>query len=311
MLPDASSRRQNRLILGLSLALTTLVGLVCWQRLRAAGQMPRFLNIAIPGTALITGASSGIGAAFARRLAGAGYDLVLVARREERLAALAAELQQQYGIKVEVLVADLARMVDIERVARRVGEIETLRLLINNAGFGTSNYFSESELSTEMAMIDVHLKATLCLSRAAIPGMLARRQGAIINVSSAAAFFPTPGAATYGASKSYLNVFSEALHGELWGTGVKVQALCPGFTRTGFHYTPEYKDVDWTQVPGILWLKAGQVVAESLRALDRNQVICIPSLRYKLAVRVFGNPAIFALIRPIYLRVRGRLGLQM
>lgn len=260
-----------------------------------------------PGTALITGASSGIGAAFARRLAAEGYDLVLVARREARLAALAAELQQRYPIRAEVLAADLAKPTDVERVEQRLAALSELSLLINNAGFGTAGFFSQSDLARELDMIQVHLTTSLRLSRAALPGLIARRRGAIINVSSSAAFFPTPGAATYCASKSYLNVFSEALQAELAGTGVRVQALCPGFTYTEFHDTPEYKDFDRARIPKFLWMTAEAVVSASLQALGQGQVICIPGWHYRLGVKVIGNPLVWPWVRWLFFRVRNRL----
>ncbi len=175
--------------------------------------------------ALITGASSGLGAVFARHLAAKGYDLVLVARREERLAALAAELQQQYSISVEILVADLARPADVERVEGRIAGIEDLDVLVNNAGFGTTGRFAEVDLAKSVAMVEVHVVASMRFCRAALPGMIARRRGALINVSSVAAFAPLPGNANYAASKAYVLTFSKALHAELRESGIKVQAL--------------------------------------------------------------------------------------
>jgi short-subunit dehydrogenase len=233
-------------------------------------------------TALITGASSGIGAAFARQLASKGYHLILVARRKERLRALAAELQEGYAIAADVLAADLSDSADIQRVERRITEIETLDLLVNNAGFGAPGRFVERDLGIQLDMIHVHIIATVRLSHAALPGMIARRQGGIINLSSIAAFVSLPGSATYSASKAYLNVFSEALQAELKGTGVQIQALCPGFTRTGFHYTPVYEASDSRPIPGPLWMSAEAVAAGSLRALDRGKVIYIPGFKNRV-----------------------------
>jgi short-subunit dehydrogenase len=235
-----------------------------------------------PGSALITGASSGIGAAFARQLAAKGYHLILVARGEERLAALAAELREDYPIAAEILVADLSNSVDVERVERRIAEIESLDLLINNAGFGAPGPFAEVDLARHVAMIHVHVIASVLLSRAALPGMMARRRGAIINVSSVASFLPMPGNATYSATKAYLNVFSEALQAELKGTGVRIQALCPGFTHTGFHDTPEYGGSGRPHIPELLWMSAQEVAAQSLNALSQDRVIFIPGLKNRL-----------------------------
>jgi short-subunit dehydrogenase len=240
--------------------------------------------------ALITGASSGLGAVFARRLAAQGYDLVLVARREEQLAALAAELQHRHSISVEILAADLSRPADVERVESRIAAIEGLDVLVNNAGFGTTGRFAEVDLAKSLDMIQVHVTACMRLCRAALPGMVARRRGALINVASVAAFTPMPGNANYAATKAYLLTFSKALHAELMGTGVKVQALCPGFTYTGFHDTSEFDGFKRSQIPAIMWMTAEDVVAASLKALKRNQAVCIPGLRYRLLVAVASGP---------------------
>ena len=193
--------------------------------------------------ALVTGASSGIGAAFARKLASQGHDLVLVARRQQRLASLADELHEQFCVNVEVLVADLTDAIDVGRVERRIAELRPLDILVNNAGFGIAGKFAETQVDRHLAMIHVHVLASVRFSRAALPGMLARGQGAIINVSSIGAFMPKPGDVTYCATKAYLNTFSEALQAELRGTGVQIQALCPGFTHTEFLDNPEYWEV--------------------------------------------------------------------
>ncbi|HET8854075.1 MAG TPA: SDR family NAD(P)-dependent oxidoreductase [Ktedonobacteraceae bacterium] len=161
--------------------------------------------------ALITGASSGIGAAFAHKLAASQYDLVLVARRKERLTSLAAELHQQFHIDAEVLVADLARPSDVERIEQRIGELGDLDLLVNNAGFGTPGTFVEIPLERHLEMMAVHVLASVRLCHAALPGVIARGQGAIINLSSIGAFMPKPGNETYCATKAYLLVFSDTI----------------------------------------------------------------------------------------------------
>ncbi|GIV59641.1 MAG: hypothetical protein KatS3mg043_0730 [Rhodothermaceae bacterium] len=202
-------------------------------------------------TALITGASSGIGAGFARRLAERGYNLILVARRADRLAELAEELQTRHGIEAEGLPADLATDEGIRRVEARIVDCDTLDLLVNNAGFGTTGRFAEIDLAPQLAMIHVHVIAPVRLIRAALPGMMARGAGGIINVSSVSAFWPNAGSATYSATKAYLNAFSEALAHELRGTGVTVQALCPGFTRTEFHDTEDVHGLRPQPDPGL------------------------------------------------------------
>jgi short-subunit dehydrogenase len=211
-----------------------------------------------------------------------GYNLILVARREERLAALATELGENHPISAEVLAADLADSADVERVESRITQLESLDLLINNAGFGAPGSFAEADLATQQDMINVHVIASVRLTRAALPGMITRRRGAIINVSSIAGLLPIPGSATYSATKAYLNFFSEALQAELRGTGVKVQALCPGFTHTEFHDTPTHRGFHRSRIPEALWMSAEEVAKGSLSALDRRQVIFVPGFKNRL-----------------------------
>jgi short-subunit dehydrogenase len=257
-------------------------------------------------SAVITGASGGIGAAFARHLASQGYDLLLVARRAERLQALCAEVRHQHGVHVEVVVADLARLADIERVEQRIAASATIELLINNAGFGTVGTFSEIDLKRQIDMISVHVIASVRLSRAALPGMIARGHGAIINVSSPAAFFPTPGNVTYSATKAYVKTFSEALAVELTDTGVQVQVLCPGFTITEFHATPEYERLDVrSRIPKGLWMSADDVAAASLRALRRGQLICIPGFNNRVLIalgQILGLIGLFPMLAKLFVR---------
>lgn len=268
----------------------SLVGsLLLWQLLTQ--QRRSNLEMVLPcGRAVITGASSGIGAEFARQLAHAGYDLLLVARREERLKRLATELASRSGIEVDVLAADLSTKDGIEQVAARIEQIDDLVLLINNAGFGTQGYFADTALQPQLDMITVHLTASVRLIHAALPGLIRRRAGAIINVSSIAAFFATPGGANYGATKAYLNTFSEALQAELAGAGVKVQALCPGFTLTEFHDTPEYEADHRSQIPAAVWMSAEAVVRESLAKLSSEQVIVVPGRHYRALIASTQTP---------------------
>lgn len=251
-------------------------------------------------SALITGASSGIGAAFARRLAADGYHIILVARREEKLKALAEELEAQHAgrMSAEVLVADLAKARQVAQVEARIRELDDLQILINNAGFGTTGKFAEIDLGRQLDMIHVHLDATVRLTRAALPGMIARQHGAIINVSSIAAFFTNGENATYNATKAFLNSFSESLQLELKGTNVQVQALCPGFTYSQFHDTSEYQEFTRDQIPQVLWMSAKEVVTESLDALKREKVIFIPGRRNRWLVATF-NPITMPLMRAL------------
>lgn len=245
-------------------------------------------------TALITGASSGFGQVFARRLAARGTALILTARREEPMHALAAELK----VPVRIIPADLATDEGIAAIAAVIRETETLDLLINNAGFGSKRRFWEADYAQQEAMHRVHVLATLQLTRAAIEGMVRRNSGAVIHVSSVAAFAQSQGAVSYCATKAWMNVFTEGLAMELRGirSAVQVQALCPGYTHTGFH---DALGVDKSVIPKWLWLDADDVVDDSLRGLDNRQVIVIPNWKYKLAVLV---------MRHLPLSIRLRLG---
>jgi short-subunit dehydrogenase len=241
------------------------------------------------GLAAITGASSGIGAAFARALAARGSDLMLIARRTNRLEALAAELAERHGTKSEIVTADLNVDADLERVAERLRASPRLDLLVNNAGFGVGGLFAASEFAAQEAMHRLHIMATLRLTHAALQGMVARRAGAVINVASVAGFLTSPGAVSYGASKSWINTFTEGLWMELRGSGspVRVQALCPGFTYSEFH---DVAGMDRSKLaPKAWWCSAEQVVAESLAGLERDQVFVIPGFRYRVLVGIVGR----------------------
>ena len=231
--------------------------------------------------ALITGASSGIGAEFARQLAGQGYSLVLAARRKNKLEALALEIQDKNQVNVEILPADLSTEGGIQILEKCIGELERLELLVNNAGYGITGRFYQSDIERQLQMIHVHVIASVRLARAALPRMVLRGRGGIINVSSMSAFVPSAGV-TYSSTKAYLVKFSQALQYDLEGTGVRVQALCPGLTYSEFHGTPEYSRFNREQIPSFLWLSAETVVSESLRDLERGKVICIPGRIYRL-----------------------------
>ncbi len=230
--------------------------------------------------ALVTGASAGIGAAFADRLGRDGYDLVLVARRGERLEELAKKLRQSHAVEVEVMVADLVDAGDLLSVEQRIAAPPGLDLLVNNAGFGTHGPFAESDPDREEHEILLNDLALVRLTRAALPRMVARGSGAIINVSSMAGFLPAPYNATYGATKAFVNSFTEAVAEELRGTGVRVQALCPGFTRTEFQ---DVAEVDTSDIPDLAWMEPEPVVDASLEALDQGDVVCVPGLGNRAA----------------------------
>ncbi|GAA3155758.1 SDR family oxidoreductase [Planomonospora alba] len=229
-------------------------------------------------SALITGATVGIGAAFARRLAADGFSLVLVARDEKRLTERAEELRLRYGVTSEVLPADLADPEGLAAVERRLHE--GVDLLVNNAGFGLAGSFPDAPVDEEVRMLRVHCEAVLRLTLAALPGMRERGRGAVVNVASVAAFFAR---GTYSASKAWVVNFSESAALETAGSGVRVMALCPGFVRTEFH---RRASMNTSGIPGFLWLSADDVVAEAMRDLARGVRVSVPDLRYKAIVAV-------------------------
>jgi hypothetical protein len=229
--------------------------------------------------ALVTGASSGIGEAFARRLARDDYDLVLVARRVDALESLAAELHQAHGAAVECLRADLTLPAELRQVEARAGAAPVFDLVVNNAGIGSVGAFAECELDREEELVRLNAIAVMRLSHAALGAMVPRGRGALINVSSLAGMGPYPFTATYGASKAFVNSLTESLAEELRGSGVRVQALCPGFTRTRFQ---ESAGIDPESVPRFAWMSAESVVEASLAGLARGDVVCVPGAGYKL-----------------------------
>ena len=231
--------------------------------------------------ALVTGASSGIGAAFAKRLAQDGYDLILVARRQERLDALARELMAIHRVNVEVLAADLSKPDDLRGVEKRIRDGAALEMLVNNAGFG--GYMPFVELAPDKAeeLIRLQVLAVTRLCRAALPGMIARGHGSIVNVSSRLAFSGPMGStqlpkrATYAGTKAFINTFSQLLQSELDESGVQVQALCPGVVQTEFH---EQVGIDPNRYPAAIVMKPEDVVQASLIGLKLGEVICVPAL---------------------------------
>jgi short-subunit dehydrogenase len=226
--------------------------------------------------AFITGASSGIGATFAKHLAAKGYDLVLVARRKDRLEKIADQLQREYGIQARVLPADLSLTSAVEQVCEEIIRLPELEIIVNNAGFGTQGKFLHVPFEKHQAMLDIHIMAATRLAYAALQVFAAKGRGAIINMASLSAFVPFPGSVNYHATKAYLVAFSEGLQTELRGTGIVVQALCPGFTYSNFHDTPELSQFRRNGLPSIAWGSADQVVETSLKALETGRLIVVP-----------------------------------
>jgi uncharacterized protein len=238
--------------------------------------------------AVITGASSGIGMAFARKLA-ASHDLLLVARRKDRLDELGAQLAAEFGAVVSVLPADLTNQEDLAVVAARVANMDNLNLLVNNAGFGTKGSFWEADIAGQEQMHRLHVMATVRLTHAALGKMVPSNAGGIINVASVSAFLRVSGNASYAATKSWMTSFTEGLYLELKSarSAVRVQALCPGFTYSEFH---DVMHADRKSLaPSSLWMKAEFVVGESLRCLRKGKLYVIPGWRYRTIVTLISK----------------------
>ena len=249
-------------------------------------------------TALITGATAGIGASYANLLAKEGFDLILVARDLPRLNKVAKELNKRFGVKTQCIKADLTKPSQLAKVEKRVADLKKpIDVLVNNAGFGIKDSFTVSNLDNEQELLDVLVTAPMRLTHAVLPVMVKRNTGIIVNVSSVASFIA---GGTYSAAKSYLTVFSESLHTELRGTNVKISALCPGFTRTEFHARGRMK---MTALPKFMWLNSDELVNKSWKYAKANRVICIPGWQYKILSAIARN-APRPIVRKVGMNVR-------
>ncbi|MGH8775238.1 MAG: SDR family NAD(P)-dependent oxidoreductase [Jiangellaceae bacterium] len=229
-------------------------------------------------TALITGATAGIGLAFARHLAAGGHDLVLVARDLERLDKVAAEIRAAHGVTAEVLRADLVTTEGTAAVEARLrGRERPVDLLVNNAGFALRMPFLATDIEDEIRMHDVLVVAVLRLTHAALPGMIERGHGAVVNVSSVSGWLPR---GTYSAAKAWVTMFTEGLAASLAGSGVRAMVLAAGFVRTEFH---DRARINMSRLPSFLWLDADDLVAAALHDLRRGKVVSVPGRLYKIA----------------------------
>lgn len=257
-------------------------------------------------TALITGATSGIGAEYARRLAADGYNLIITGRREAKIEALANELSNSYDTDVEVILVELSDPVRVDEFIENIKD-RGIHLLVNNAGFGTTNFFYHEPFELQEKMICAHILAHTKIIYAILPQMIEKGTGMIINVSSAGAFLPSPKTAVYSGTKAFLRAFTESLHMELVGTGVQVQVVCPGLTRTDMHVRlgiPENRIVDWGPFQ---WISPREVVACSMRCLKKKMVLCIPGwlTRMQVVMRYFGPESLYYRITGYFFRKYG------
>jgi len=248
------------------------------------------------GIALVTGASSGIGDGFARRLAAEGYALAIVARREERLQQLADALSNRHGTAIDILAADLSNDAGIERVVAYINNSDDLSMLVNNAGFGKLAFFDQMPVEAHLNMLKLHTETPLRLIHAAIPKMRARGGGAIINVSSFGGLVPMPGSATYNATKSFLVFLSDALAYELKTDNIHVQALCPGLTPTEI-FEVAGAPAEQLAAPSYAWTSIEQVVNTALNGIYRKKHIVVPGWLYQIAWRLYNFRPIGHLIK--------------
>ncbi len=249
-------------------------------------------------TALVTGATAGIGAAFARVLAAAGSDLVLVARDEDRLLTSATVLADRFGVHVAILAADLTTDEGCAAVgARLAAPDKPIDTLVNNAGMGLYRPFGQSTLAEEEALLDLNVRAVLRLTHAGVRAMQLRGGGEIINVSSVSAFVPRGVGATYSASKSWVTAFTEGVAQQLSGTPVRISAVCPGFTHTELH---DRAQIDHSDLPNWMWLDADAVAADALIAVRKGRPVSVPGRQYKALLgltRVLPRPVLRRALR--------------
>jgi short-subunit dehydrogenase len=231
-------------------------------------------------TALITGATSGIGRAFAERFAKMGYDLIITGRRKDVIKKAAGEISKDNGVKVSVVLAELSEEAGISRVLKEIKKAGHIDVLVNNAGFGLNNMFFDEKVENHLKMVAVHVDAAVRLTHAVLPGMVKTGGGIVINVSSLGSFLPTPLNSIYGGTKAFLNIFTGSLHVELRNKGIKFQSLCPGFTSTDFHVQMGVEDEIKKDVKR--WMSPVRVVDYSMKALAKGEIICIPGFMNRL-----------------------------
>lgn len=236
-------------------------------------------------TAVITGATSGIGAAYAARFAEEGYDVIITGRRKEKIEAFADRIRKEQGVNVEVVLAELSSKEMVQELVERIN-IRKIEILVNNAGFGASRLYQDYNLEVMEQMAKVSVLTPMKLIRAVLPGMIERGSGTVINISSGNAFLVTPKSSVYSGTKAFLKNFTEGLHLDLMSTGIKVQVVCPGFTKTDFHSKMGMDKSKQKDKGLIKWMSPEKVVDISLRDLKKNKVVCIPGLYTKILIKL-------------------------
>jgi len=236
--------------------------------------------------AIITGATSGIGASFAKILASQGYNLIITGRRKERIQNLANELSKRYNIKIELIIAELSNEKDIAGFIEYISKVEKVDILINNAGYSIYKNYSDTTITEIEKIVSVQILAVIKTISAVLPIMIRQGYGNIINVSSLGAILPIKKDAAYCGTKSFLNTFSESLYMELRDKNIKVQSLCPGLTRTDFHDKLNMKADDREKLEKFIPMSPDAVADYSLKSLNSNRVICIPGFRKRIIARL-------------------------
>jgi short-subunit dehydrogenase len=233
-------------------------------------------------TALVTGATSGIGRAYAECFAKEGYNLIITGRRMDKLNDLARKLREECGICVRIIKAELSEDQNIQKLIKVIESHDNISVLVNNAGFGSGVEFCKNNLADHMRMLQVHVVVSVKLVYAVLPHMINRKEGTIINVSSLGAYMPAPGSSMYSATKLFLKSFTESLYMEVHQHGIKVQCICPGFTHTDFHERRGNSKIK--QTGSLMWMEADAVVAESMKSLKKKTIVCVPGVINKLLI---------------------------
>lgn len=256
---------------------------------------------------IITGASSGIGKAFVYELASKRRDLVIISRRKKILEGISRDIKAKYSVKVKVITGDLSLLKDLLIIKKKIELLDEVSILVNNAGFGQKGYFHESNEKKSINMVDVHVRASVFLTRVVLPKMVKKGKGSIINLSSIASKITDSSVGVmYHSTKAFLNEFSISLQNEMnhLGVDIRVQALCPGLTQTNFHNSWEFRDFDQKKTPKFIWMQPYKVVKLSLKALEKRKTIYIPGLANKIFIWLINQRVTSAIMKLFFRNIR-------